>query len=62
MKTIRITVAPDGKTQVETSGFVGSECREASRFVETALGKRVDETLKPEFHQTEAVQQHIRQQ
>ena len=33
MKTIEIIVAPDGKSRVETKGFTGSECREASRFV-----------------------------
>jgi hypothetical protein len=42
---------PDGKSRVETKGFVGSECREASRFVEQALGNHVNELLKPEFHQ-----------
>jgi hypothetical protein len=51
MKTIEIIVAPDGKSRVETKGFTGSECREASRFVEQALGNHVEELLKPEFHQ-----------
>ena len=34
MKTIEITVDPKGGTKVETRGFSGAECREASRFVE----------------------------
>ena len=38
MKTIKITVSPTGQTTVETRGFTGGECREASRFVEQALG------------------------
>ena len=50
MKTIEITVSPNGETQVETKGFAGSECREASKFLESALGKSTGETLKPEFH------------
>jgi len=61
LKTIEILVGPDGKSQVETKGFVGSECREASRFFEQALGKQVDERLKPEFHQTATTQQQTRQ-
>ena len=60
-KTIEIVVAPDGSTRIETKGFVGSECRDASRFIESALGKQSDETLKAEFHQTETSQQELRQ-
>ena len=56
MKTIEITVSPKGETQVETKGFAGCECREASKFIESALGNATDETLKPEFH----VQNHGR--
>ena len=50
MKTIEITVSPKGETQVETNGFTDSGCREASKFLESALGKATGETLKPEFH------------
>ena len=51
MKTIEITVAPDGSSEVETKGYVGSECQQASRFLEDAIGERIDGRLKPEFHQ-----------
>ena len=61
MKTIEITVSPTGQTSVQTKGFTGSECREASRFVEEALGQRVNETLTAEFHQA-ASQQVVQQQ
>ena len=54
-KTIEIVVAPNGKSRVETKGFVGSECRQASLFIEQALGQRANEQLKPEFHQKLAV-------
>ena len=53
MRTIEIVVAPDGSTQVETKGFAGSSCREASRFIEQALGRRTTETLTSEFHHSE---------
>ena len=56
MKTIEIIVSPKGETQVETKGFSGSGCREASKFIESALGRVSDEALKPEFH----VQNHSR--
>lgn len=58
MKTLQITIAPNGKTNIETRGFVGSECREASHFVEQALGKKVDDLVKPEFHQHTVITQH----
>ena len=57
MKTIEILVAPNGQTQVQTKGFLGASCRDASRFLEQALGQRTDEQLTAEFHQTEAAQQ-----
>ena len=61
MKTIKITVDPKGQARVETSGFTGGECREASRFVEQALGTRSAETLTAEFHQGEQAGQELRQ-
>jgi hypothetical protein len=50
-KIIEITVDPRGQSRVETKGFTAGECREASRFVEQALGTRSAETLTAEFHQ-----------
>ena len=60
-KTIEIIVTPNGQTRVETKGFTGSECRQASQFIERALGQQVDELLKAEFHQTAASQQHVKE-
>jgi len=51
-KIIEIIVSPTGQTQVETKGFTGSECRDASRLLEAALGELTSETLTAEFHQT----------
>lgn len=52
MKVIEVIVAADGSTRVETKGFNGAECKQASRFLETALGRRIDETLTSEFHES----------
>ena len=57
MKIIEVIVAPDGSTKVETKGFAGASCRDASRFIEQALGQRVDERLTAEFHQAQPTQQ-----
>jgi Protein of unknown function (DUF2997) len=61
LKTITITVSPTGQTRVVTSGFSGGECREASRFVERALGTRSAEALTAEFHQGLRSDQELRQ-
>ncbi len=49
-KTIEIIVKPDGQSVVETKGFTGASCRDASRFIEQALGQRESEQLTGEFH------------
>jgi hypothetical protein len=59
-KTIEIIVTPDGKTTVQTRGFVGSSCQDASRFIEQALGQRTEEKLTGEFHQAQQTGQVTR--
>ena len=57
MKTIDVIVAPDGSSRVETNGFTGSDCRQASEFLRQALGSPTTEHLKPDFFQTEVTEQ-----
>jgi len=57
MKTIEIIVTQEGKTSVQTKGFSGASCREASRFIEQAMGTRVGENVTPEFYQSEELRQ-----
>jgi Protein of unknown function (DUF2997) len=61
VKTIEITISPKGESKVETKGFSGGECREASRFVEQALGQRTAETLTTEFYQDQQAAQELKQ-
>jgi len=60
--TIELIVTPSGEVTVQTKGFNGSSCRDASRFIEEALGKRTGEQLTPEYHQQQVVGQQVRQQ
>ena len=48
-KIIEIIVSPTGETRLETKGFSGEECREASKFVEQALGATAGEQMTAEF-------------
>lgn len=52
-KTIEIIVTPEGRTTVETHGFSGSSCQEASRLLERALGQQAGQRLTAEFYQAE---------
>ena len=62
MKTIELTINRKGETTVRTVGFLGQSCRDASSFLEQALGQRTAETLTAEFHQLVSTDQVIRQQ
>ncbi len=60
-KVIEIVVSPKGETKVETKGFMGNECRDASKFVEVALGQKTAEQMTAEFHQGSDARQDLRQ-
>jgi hypothetical protein len=48
---IELIVSPTGEVRLETHGFTGSSCRDASQFLEQALGRPVAEQLTAEYHQ-----------
>lgn len=50
MKTIEVIISSKGEATVQTKGFTGSSCRDASRFIEQALGQATGEQLTAEFH------------
>jgi len=50
-RLIEITVSPDGQTKIQTRGFTGRSCKEASRFLEATIGRWQSERLTSEFHQ-----------
>lgn len=60
-KIIEITVSPTGESTLQTTGFTGQNCREASRNLETVLGLRLTEKLTSEFHATTKHQSTVRQ-
>ena len=60
---IEIIVSPDGASRVETKGFAGSSCQQASRLLEQALGQKQNEQRTADFYRTEvSQQQQARQQ
>ena len=49
-KTIQITISPKGETKIETTGFTGSSCQDATRALEAALGAKTNDTLTSEYY------------
>ena len=56
-KTIQVVVSPKGETKIETFGFTGSSCQDASRALEQALGAKAEETLTGEYYAASNEQQ-----
>lgn len=50
MRTIEIIVSASGETRLETKGFTGRDCLEASRRLERALGAKQAEQLTGEYY------------
>ncbi|NBW11349.1 MAG: DUF2997 domain-containing protein [Caulobacteraceae bacterium] len=50
MKTVEVTIGPDGAVRVETKGVVGSGCEALSKAIEAAVGTTTDNIRKPEYH------------
>lgn len=61
MKTIEITIDTKGEISVQTKGFSGASCKEASKALEEALGIVRSDTPTAEMYQTAATPQQIQQ-
>jgi hypothetical protein len=61
MKIIEVTVSPKGETSVQTKGYAGSDCLQASKFLEQALGVVAKDVKTGEFYATTQTDQHVEQ-
>jgi hypothetical protein len=59
MKTITLTVSPDGEVVIEANGYKGKACSLATKALEQAMGLPGKSTKKPEWHQVEGVTQKV---
>jgi hypothetical protein len=50
MKVIEVVVSPKGETTVQTRGFAGPECQQASKWLEATLGEAVTDRATAEFY------------
>ncbi|MBL8792796.1 MAG: DUF2997 domain-containing protein [Planctomycetia bacterium] len=60
-RIIEVIVAPSGETTVQTHGYTGSDCLQASRFLEQALGVVVQEQKSAEFYASAEIPQSLNQ-
>ena len=50
-RTIEVIVHPDGSLAIDAVGFTGTDCTQATDFLEEALGEPVNSRKKPEYNQ-----------
>jgi hypothetical protein len=60
-RIIEVIVSPTGETTVQTKGYAGAECLQASKFLEQALGLTAADTKTAEFYQSTAAEQRLQQ-
>jgi hypothetical protein len=58
---IEVTISPTGEITVQTKGYAGADCRQASRFLEQALGVTTQDHNTSEFYVEDQVQQHAQE-
>ena len=61
-RIIEVVVSPTGETTVQTKGFAGGDCLQASRWLEQALGIASDDRKTAEFYAAAENEQHVEQQ
>ncbi len=60
-RIIEVIVSLQGEATVQTKGYAGSDCLQASRFVEQALGVVTTEHKTSEFFQSTSAEQKVQQ-
>ncbi len=61
-RIIEVIVTVKGETSIQTRGYVGSDCLQASKFLEEALGAVTQEVKTSDFYAAASAAQHIEQQ
>ena len=60
-RIIEVVVSPKGESTIQTKGYSGGECLQASKFLEQALGVVASEQKTGEYYQSIENQQQVRQ-
>jgi len=60
-RVIELIVSPKGETTVQTKGFTGGTCVQASKWLEQALGITTADRKTAEFFEPAKTEQHVQQ-
>jgi hypothetical protein len=60
-RLIEVTVSPQGAVTVQTRGYVGADCLQASKFLEQALGVATADSKTAEYYTTTDTTQQVQQ-
>ena len=60
-RIIEVVVSPAGETTVQTKGYAGADCLQASKFLEQALGVTTDDRKTAEFFEVAPTEQQVQQ-
>ena len=60
-RVIEVLVSPTGEVTIQTKGYAGSDCLQATKFLEQALGVVSNDRKTAEFYQEAPVQQQLQQ-
>jgi Protein of unknown function (DUF2997) len=60
-RIIEVVISPQGEATVQTKGYTGSECLQASKFLEAALGVVTTDKKTGEFYEVTPLKQPVQQ-
>jgi Protein of unknown function (DUF2997) len=60
-RVIEVNVSPAGETTVQTKGYGGADCLQASKFIEQALGMTTTDQKTAEYYQATTATQQVEQ-
>ncbi len=61
-RIIELLISPKGETTLQTKGYAGADCQQASKWLEQALGVTTNDRKTAEFYQQAEAQQQLEQQ
>jgi hypothetical protein len=61
MRVIEVIVSPEGEAAVQTKGYAGNDCLQASKFLQDSLGTTTADRHTAEFYQSTPAEQHVDQ-
>jgi hypothetical protein len=61
-RIIELIVSPTGETKVQTKGYSGADCQEATRFLEKALGVTTSDIRTADFYEASTTEQQVQQE